>query len=161
MTWRHRIDADALPVHWPSLIDSAPAMDDFVRRDAAVTLDLQPADARDIRELAARFDSTEAGVVLQAIMVFVYGRYLLVRMRRDRAGLFKGMSGDDPASFSLSGSAAGNPMQLEVPHRLLIDLDALARRQSITASALAGMALNRFMSGHLDPGSRIGMLDPR
>lgn len=152
--WQHRVDADALPTRWPLLVDST-SEDDFVLREAVLQLQLDQVDTQSLKTLSARFGLTEAGLVLQAIMVFVHGRYLLVRMRRDRTGLFKGFPGDDPAPFSAPMSSAAGSIELELPHRLLIDLDSLAKRQSRSASALASIALHRFLSGHLDSDSRV------
>lgn len=154
MTWKHRLDADALPVQWPLLVDRAPLMEEFVLRDATIEIGLQHVDRQALRKLAMRFGVSDAGLILQAVFVFVYGRYLLVRMRRNRSGLFEAFAGHDPAR-NATGSGEDRRIQLAIPSRLLVDLDALARRRSITPAALAEMALARFINGHLDPDSRI------
>jgi hypothetical protein len=143
-----RLDRYALPREWPALVPQVLDPSEFVHRAATVTAQLFTDDFDRLHNLARTFEMTAAGVALLALFSHLYGRYPLVKMRRDHSGLFAGLTGEDPSPyFRLSMDQTGLAT-LAVPRRMLEDLEGFARQQANTVPPLAGAILHAYLMGH-------------
>lgn len=151
-----RIDQDAYVKEWPLLFETeTPTGKDFVDRADELVVDLSQSDLDRVKAMANRYNSTLAGLILQILFEFLYGYYLLAKMRRQKFGLFKDFPPADPAAgtdFSLHDEL----LRLRVPRRLWLDLEAIAQREGVERHDLAGLIVRRYVEGHSDSGMASG-----
>lgn len=150
MKRRPRIDQDAHLAQWPLLFETGmPAGKDFTQREDELLIQLDEAWVEKLAAMARRYGSSPAGFSLLILFDFLYGYYLLARMRREKFGLFKGFPAHDPTLGTAFSIDAEQCLHLMVPRRLWLDLESIAQRQNLPLPELAGLIIQRFLEGHL------------
>lgn len=154
------MNQDAHIKEWPFLFEKeTEAGKNFIDRADELVVDLIQSDLEQLKAMSSRYSSTLPSLVLQVLFEFFYGYYLLAKMRRERFGFFADRPLNDPAAGTPFTLDDNNQLLLMVPHRLWLDLDAIAQREGIERHILAGLIVRRYVEGHADIGQIFGALE--